>query len=470
MATGGNPLTPPNVPTTVNVGDVAQQEVDPSNFGMLFTQGAGMSGQIEKFCVAFWTMIVKGLTYLISLLADVLDELLSKLAEFFLAAQGQQNKGFYDLTAALITDLTGLDVNGDELFGDFQQRGRVAAMQAVGGQLVDALAGEFAGTFQADAGGVFKGTRGDGIGGLPAVPLSPEQGMNAARAFMGFVMSFAVREGNTDIFASLLPYGIGEGFKAYAEDFSKSLGLGRLARLALKPLFQNLVSIPMTWAFNKQYTPTLLGADQAVRAFNAGTFTADMLNEELSRHGFSVERRNALQAVHTKYPPESDLFLLELAGQIDPATHTQLLQRIGYDGDQSALLMKAEQLHTERHLSIRLAETLVHPLLVGLIDIGTYTAVLNKFTFTDKEKQDLTGFAVELLSHPRKRLTFAQLTTAFVDGIVAVDDVATYLHEEGYAENDIAVLLQLDLFKLKAAQAKAAAKKAKTATPAVPAP
>src|SRR5579864_4757528 len=133
MATGGNPLTPPNVPTTVNVGDVAQQEVDPSNFGMLFTQGAGMSGQIEKFCVAFWTMIVKGLTYLISLLADVLDELLSKLAEFFLAAQGQQNKGFYDLTAALITDLTGLDVNGDELFGDFQQRGRVAAMQAVAG-------------------------------------------------------------------------------------------------------------------------------------------------------------------------------------------------------------------------------------------------------------------------------------------------------------------------------------------------
>jgi hypothetical protein len=470
MGTGPLPVVPPNVPTVVNVGDVAQQEVDPSNFGNLFSQGASTSGWIERLAIAIWTALVKGLTFFISLLAGILDELLSALANFFLAAQGQSNKGFYDLTAALITDLTGLDVSGDTLFSNFQSRGRVAAMQAVGSQLVDALAGEFAGTYQADAGGVFKGGKGDGIGGLPAVPLSPEQGMNAARAFMGFVMSFAVREGNTDIFASLLPYGIGEGFKSYAEDFSKSLGLGRLSRLALKPLFQNLVSIPMTWAFNKQYTPTLLGVEQTIRAFNAGLYTGDQLNEELSRHGYSMERRNALQSVHTKYPPESDLFLLELAGQIDTATHTNILSRIGYDSDEAAYLLKAEQLHTARHLSLRLAETLVHPLLTGLIDIGTYTAVLNRFTLTDKEKQDLTGFAVELLAHPRKRLTFAQVTTAFLDGILAVGDIQSYLQQEGYSQDDIAALLEIDLLKLKAAQAKAAGKKTTTPPPVVPAP
>jgi len=83
---------------------------------------------------------------------------------------------------------------------------------------------------------------------------------------------------------------------------------------------------------------------------------------------------------------------------------------------------------------------------------------------------DLTGFASELLAHPRKRLTFAQMTTAFVDGIVSVDEVANYLHEEGYREDDIAILLQIDLLKLQAAHAKAAAKKAKTPKPVVPPP
>jgi len=99
-------------------------------------------------------------------------------------------------------------------------------MQATGAAFVDLLASEFAGVTQTDEGGVFKVAKGTGIGGLPNVPLTPEGGMNAARAFLGFAMSFAVREGNTDFFASLIPFGIGEGYKAFAEDLSKSLGLG----------------------------------------------------------------------------------------------------------------------------------------------------------------------------------------------------------------------------------------------------
>ncbi len=133
------------------------------------------------------------------------------------------------------------------------------------------------------------------------------------------------------------------GYKSFAEDSSKSLGLGRLTRLALKPLFQNLVAIPMTWAFNKQYTPTLLGANEAVHAFNNGLFTGDQLNEELARHGYSTDRRNALQAFHTKYPSEADLFLLDLAGQLSSDDHRITLRRIGYDDDNINKLLAAEQ-------------------------------------------------------------------------------------------------------------------------------
>lgn len=469
MGSGPLPVLPNNPPPTVNVGEVGQQEIDPVNLGELFAHGVSLSSGFERFWLMAWTAIFKSIEVVLGLLVDGMDRLLGLLADFFLAAQGQTSPGFYKLTAALITDLTGVDVNGDELFGDFQSRGRVAAMQAVGAKFVDVLTSEFAGVTQTDEGGVFTVGPGDGIGGLPAVALTPEGGMNAARAFLGFAMSFAVREGNTDFFASLLPFGIGEGFKGYAEDLSKSLGLGRLTRLALKPIFQNLVAIPMTWAFNKQYTPSLLSAGESVRAFNANFFTGEELNEELSRHGFSMERRNALQAFHSKYPPETDLFLLELAGQLPNSEHRLTLKRIGYNDDTIDLLLKAEAVHVKRRLSLHIAEVLIHPLLNGTIDLAAYTSVLNRFTFTDQERLDLTGFASELLQHPRKRLTFAQMTTAFVDGVIALDELATYLHEEGYREDDIAILLQVDLLKLGAAKAKAAAKKAKTPkTPATP--
>jgi hypothetical protein len=460
----GNPPGPPDIgqpPAFVSVGDVAKQEIDPSNFGLLLSQGEQKAGWIERLAVAIWLALVKSLQAAISIVASLLDSLLAVLADFFLAAQAQNTPGFYQLTAALITDLTGIDIDGASLFSQFQQRGRIAAMQKVGGQIVDVLASEFAGVTQSDAGGVFTVGRGDGVGGLPAVPLTPEQGVNAARTFMGFAMSFAVREGNTDFFASLLPFGIGEGFKGYAEDLSKSLGLGRLTRLALRPLFQNLIGIPMTWALNKQYRPTLLGADLAVRAFNAGLFSAEQLVEELSRHGFSSERQNVLQSVHTKYPSERDLFLLELAGQIPADEQHTLLRRIGYNDDNIDLLIKTEPLHAKRELSLKLAENLVHQVLIGNIDGPTYASVLARFTLTQGEQQDFVGYVDELLAHPRKRLTFAQISAAFVDGIVSVDEVASYLHEEGYREDDIATLLQLDLFKLKEAQAKTAAAAAK---------
>lgn len=471
----GNPVIPQlpgQPPGFVSVGDVANQEVDPSNFGFLLNQGGAKSGWIERLAIAIWLGLIKSLQVALSMVASVMDSLLSALGSFFLAAQGNNTPGFYKLTADLITDLTGVEVDGDALFDRYQKRGRIAAMQQTGAAFVDLLASEFAGVTQTDIGGVFKVPPGTGFGGLPNVQLSEQQGMNAARAFLGFAMSFAVREGNTDFFASLIPFGIGEGYKAFAEDLSKSLGLGRLTRLALKPLFQNLVSIPMTWAFNQQYTPTLLGPDQAIRAFNGGLYTGDQMNLELARHGYSAERRNALQLVHSKYPSEADLFLLELGNLLSHDEHLATLRRIGYNDDNAALLLKAETLHEKRHLSLRLAEQLIHPLLNGTVDIASYSSVLNRFTLTEQEKADFTGFASELLSHPRKRLTFAQITTAFVDGIVAVDQVATYLHEEGYREDDIAVLLQIDLFKLKVSKDKAAAAaakaKAKKPAPAVP--
>jgi hypothetical protein len=461
MGGGPLPVLPNNPPTTVNVGDVAQQEVDPKNFGQLFAQGQADAGWIEHHGLAIWLGLTKSLQAAISLIASGMDDLLALIGQFFVAAQANNTPGFYNLTADLITDLTGVEVDGAALFDRYQKRGRIAAMQATGGAFVDLLASEFAGVTQTENGGVFTVGKGDGIGGLPAVQITPESGMNAARAFLGFAMSFAVREGNTDFFASLIPFGIGEGFKSYAEDLSKSLGLGRLTRLALKPLFQNLVAIPMTWAFNKQYTPTMLGAGELVRAANAKLMAFDDMREQMARHGFSVTNTDILSELHAKWPDAKQQFLVETLGQQDQNTTNTFLSILGYTEKGIEQLRIAEANDFTRRLAFELAHTLVHPVLTGAIDAATYSGVLGKLPLSDKEKSDLVALVTELLSHPRKRLTFAQMTTAFVDGIIAVDELATYLHEEGYREDDIAILLQIDLLKLGAAKAKAAAAKAK---------
>jgi len=216
----GNPVGPPPLgepSNLINVTDVAKQEIDPKNFGLLSWLGGIDAGIIEALALAIWLGLVKAGEAALSLFASIVDSLLALLANAFLAAQGNNTPGFYQLTAALITDLTGVDVDANGLFDRYQSRGRIAAMQATGGAFVDLLASEFAGVTQTESGGVFHVEPGTGIGGLPVKELTPEGGMNAARAFLGFAMSFAVREGNTDFFASLLPFGIGEGFKGFPQ-------------------------------------------------------------------------------------------------------------------------------------------------------------------------------------------------------------------------------------------------------------
>ena len=454
MGTGPTPPLPGDPPGFVNVGDVASQEVDPRNFGNLMSKGTADSGTWEHMALAFWTAFIKIIAPGISLFFDVVDVVFAAVAAGMQKAQAQSAPGFYELVGHLLTDLTGIEVDGGELFQQFQTRGRVAAMQQVGGALVDTLAGEFAGVFQANEGGVFTQGKGDGIGGLPAVQLSPDQGMNAARAFLGFAMSFAVREGNTDLLASFIPYGLGEGFKDIAEDFSKSIGIGRLTRLALKPLFQNLIAVPMDWAFKQQYRPSLLGADLTIRAFNAGLFTADQLKAELATHGFSDERQNILQAAHTKYPHEEQLQLLELTNQIGRQEHTNLLGRIGYDPDNINLVIKAEGAHVQRQLSIRLAESFLHEVAAATMDLPTYKEVLSRFTLTPNEQDAFVGLATELLNHARRRVTLAQMEEAFVEGIVNVEELEEYLRQRGYPDDDRRILLEITLLKLAAANAK----------------
>lgn len=459
------PPIPGEPPGFVSVDNVSNTEIDPKAFSQLWELGKDAANLIPKWVMQIFAVLIKCLTMGIGIWVGLIDLFLSALADFFQQAQGNSNPAFYNLVAALITDLTGVEVAGADIVGKFQQRGRLAAMQALGGALVDTLAGEFGGVFQTDRGGVFTAPKGTGIGGLPDVQLSPEQGVNAARAFMGFALSFAVREGNTDFFADSLPFGIGHCFKDFTEDLSKNLGLGRMVRLALKPLFQNLVAIPMTWAFNKQYRPTLLGASEAIRAFNNGLYTAEQLTEELARHGFSVERQNALQAFHTRYPNEQDLFLLELANKLPRNEHLNALLRTGYSADTAQQLIDAEPLRLQRHLSEQIAHSLLHSLLNGEIDADTYSAALNRFMFTADERNALAGFAAELLSHARKRATFTQMETMLVDGIIDVGELQSWLQTEGYSADDQLRLMQLALLKVKAAQAKAAKSKGTTTIP-----
>src|SRR5712692_4408144 len=199
------------------------------------------AGTWTRIWVALWAGVVEGLKVVITLLIEALEFFMTLIAEFVLVGQGEKTTQFYKLVGAITSDLTGVEVDASAIQNAHAERGRIGGMQQVGVNLFNLLAREFIGENPIEGLGS-GGTA--GTAGLPSGQVTPDTGVKAAQAFMGFLMSFAIRQGNISVLTQFLSangwLGVQE-FREYGEIMAKNLGLGRLSRRALQPLIQIMI-------------------------------------------------------------------------------------------------------------------------------------------------------------------------------------------------------------------------------------
>lgn len=475
LSPDGSECLPISAPISVDVLGTAAQELDPAAAALLSARGLAQSGLIERAFVAMFSTLATIAAPLVGFAASLFDTFLASLAGFFFDAQGQRNAGYYLLIAALFTDLTGIDVDGAKLYSEFQSKGRVATMRTLGGALFNTLASEFVGETQTDAGSAWKITPGSGLGGLPSHAFQPGEGVAAASAMLGYATSFAVREGNTDMLADFLPWGMGRWFKDFGEDFSKSIGLGRLLRVALRPLMQVMVADPLQADLNTQYRPKLLSDAQAIKASRMGALSQEGLASELAMLGYSDARQIALQAQIDKGLSLGQLETLRAHGDLSDADFAVELSRLDYDPSRAQQIIRALDLQPARRLSLAYMDHYVLQYLEGKLTaqaIGSFLdgiGASGKFLVTPGELAGVRGL-VSLTSSTTLRprhLSVLTLQQAYIDGTITLDEFNAHTAALGYSADDQTILELETLIKAKDKQAAAAAKaaKGKTGTP-----
>jgi hypothetical protein len=467
----------------VDVAGVAAQEIDPSQAARLGAAGYKASGIIERAVVAYATRAITIGEAIIVGLFGLYDWAISKLGSLFAAAQAQNAPGFYALAAALMADLTGIEVDGSTLYDTFAHQGRVAAMQYLGGSLFQGIAAELAGVAQTSAGNLFKAPVGAGVGGLPVKAFGPGDGIKAAETFLGFATSFAVREGNADALSDVLGndlWDVGRVFKDFAEDFSKSIGLGRMLRVAIRPLLQIMVAQPLQNDLNTQYRPTLLGVADAIRAWKIGAFSDADLAAELQQHGYSDARIKALTADKTKALSIGDYRTAIAAsgktlpvGTMTPDIMAARLAVEQYDLPTVQGLNLVLDQDPARRLSLTYVEHYVFQFLTGHITEPAITSFLTQaesaqgVLLTSGEFAALRSLVASVSVNPVLRVRHLPLFTlqqAYIDGTISLSELETHLQLLGYDPNDITTLTLETLFKSKEKAAVAAAKAAKAKT------
>lgn len=433
---------------------------DMKDRAVLTASGIKKSGLAEYLWAAFWAALVDGLKAIITLLASGFDEVLSLIAPFLTASQGEQTKGFYDLVAALLEDLLGIPVDSDALSNAQNDRGRIGAMQAVGGDLFNALANEFIG-LQPDAGA------GAGVGGLPGTPgqpLTPTQGVNAAKAFIGFLLSFSVRQGNAAVFSDALSFHLLAQLREYGEEMAQNLGLSRLARRAMQPFIQTLIATPLQQALNQQYRPHVMSEKQIAAAYIRGEIDrSDFLNR-LTLQGFSDADAQLLVSDSYTRLQTHDVLALADFGLLSDTDVNARITALGYNTSDVPLLRQARDAEASIGVQRDYIKAAIADLHSGLIDTITFEQDLNGTVFGPIEKDWYKRLAENRTGAKKRKLSYGLLKRTYLDATITLDELLKGLMDLGYSQADIDTLEVEVLLEQSLAKAKAAAKAKKTGT------
>jgi len=466
------PGSPTPITRTVTAWGPADPNTDPVQSAKNWGVGLSGSGFIGAFVAALWHAFWLVIDDAVNLYFNAFDRIVAFVADQVGNAVTRSNPGLWIAIGSLLSDLLGVNLDGSALFNQLATRGTLPAMQAVGGSLIDLLVGEFTGTASGTGGNVTFSTNVDTTTGLPPATLTPLGGLNGAKALMGFVLTSAVRQANVDGLVDAIPFGFGKIFEKYSEGVRTNLGIGRMMRFALKPLFQDLVATPLKWAINMEYRPTLLSPADAYSAFDQQVFTADQLHTELARHGYSDDRFAVLEWKGRSLPSREELRGLHATGLLADADYLIWQRRTGYTDPTTALLDQWEDMKPARTAVLKVVGTEAEKYLGGKVTAQQFQQFVQAMQTRVGGAPMLTAGEVNfLLNLPaltaaqakHKNLGVAQMITMYEDGIITLQDFENELTIQGYDPDQIQELVLYMLVKAKAAAEKAAAAAAKAA-------
>lgn len=344
---------------------------------------------------------------------------------------------FNQVIAAALSELLGIEISAASIPSGTGPRGIDARITAIGEALHGLLAGEFV---------------------VPA-PITPEQGQRNAQKFSGYAINFATGSAFISILTEAVSIGFLKEFRELGVETAQALGLGRLQRLALQPLIRNAIQQPSDLYYKGLLRPDRLSEAQIVQALKAGLLEDGAARQMLAEKGYPDPLIDILLNLLATKIPVSDLARLIRYNVITEQQAIEKMTEQGIDPDDAKLLLQSTEAGlADSQVGVTLADAET-ALLEGFIDQGTWNSIIADLPLTQEQERlyrKRVGFKLE---RPRKHITFAQLKSGVVEGIIDFDFVDTWLTNQGYTDEEHLILTFEIIQALATAEAKAAAKK-----------
>jgi len=389
--------------------------------------GYAAAGWWDTLWQKLFEHVAPGLQVVVGVLASFLDTLLAQAMRLMTAMQGTNTPGFYNMVAATVSDLLGVEI-GSGSFQNYMQPGTgnapyMATGQAVLNYLMTEMQNPQTGT--------------------------PQGGFNAASSWLGYALAFAIREGNVETVVEMLPaWGrFFEGLRGYGINMAHNLGLGRLTHEALRSFMKVMIADPLSYYVNDKFHPTLLGRDEILKAWRRGAINDSTQAQWLSWLGYDPDLTAFLKAISKWIPSDTAVVAGWRLGELAVADYnTQLVARDVDPQDLQLFNLYATFARSEAHLNTAIANYILL-LKNRWITEPQFRDQLTALGISDLEIKWAEQEVFPLLNYQTKELTSTEITDAYQAGLIDQDYYTDWMTRWGYAPNDQAILQALFLLK-----------------------
>ena len=375
---------------------------------------------------------------ILAVLQRTTGSLAAWLAGIWVEGENKAGDAFSKAASVAVSDLLNVNIPPSAFVGHGNQSGKQGAANEVGAVILRSLFGEF--------------------GGQTAGELKPSS--KGAEQFSTLMVKMSLEDWIQGWTMEAYSLGQMEKWGELGDNLSNTLGLGRLARQALSPVADVVMSTPLEWQVNKTYRPRLLSTAQAIRAFRAGKITQEEFREELARQGWTDRRMDALMIESTRELGVSDLDLLVSAGAWSRQAAEEHLQQAGWTPELAQVLLNlAEYKRTDQYRR-SYAGVAADAFANRSIEQEEFLKILEGADLDEQEARWIhlvAGLKRELRV---PELTESELEQAVLDGLRDLYDYRGYLLRKGFSPQDVQTK---ELMLIKRVQGIDAARRAKEA-------
>jgi len=301
------------------------------------------------------------------------------------------------------------------------------------------------------------------VGTLPAAGgAGIDPSLEPANQFLGMMTALTVRGWLLGVLGELETGGYIKGFEDLVADISRTIGTGRLTRVALRPLIEAVIGDPAKQYVYQAYRPTLLQPELAVKQVLRGFWDKGAAATELAKAGYSADRIDAFFHASQALLGIGELLKLEDNGITDSTVTLAIGQQHGYSVDDLGRLSQLYNAERSRELGRREAALFLDQLRAGEATYDDVVGAVDALQLNDGDKGEYKALAKVIVSVPRRHLTVAQLESMYSRNLIDAVEFRAYLTRIGYSDDDVTLIYMLENTtlndKAEAARVKAATK------------